>query len=404
MPAPEGSLIGVAIPLRASRVTAVVLVTVAAFVDILAYSIAVPVLPDLSRRVGASPTIIGFLFAAFGVSVLATSIPMGAVSDRIGRRGPLLAGAVGLAASTVLFAFATTLPLLFFARLVQGAADAVTWVVGFALVADLFKAEERGRVMGLVMSGTTVGFMIGPSLGGWLYEAGGPQLPYLVVAALSAACAVGFAWMAPPPRSGAGERVRLMRLLRVRAVAICAVAVVLGGGTLAMLEPTFSLFLAEAIGLGPTRVGLVFGAAAVVSGALHPFFGRIADRMGGRRLMTTGLVGIALLLPILSRAWSFESAILLNALFTVAIAMMVTPSLAYMAEATAAAGVQSFGVAYGVYNFAWALGLLIGPAIGGAAYERAGFTVLTVSWAAALLPLTLLLARAQRHQPIRIEV
>lgn len=405
MSAPEGSLIGVAaIPLRASRVTAVVLVTLAAFADILAYSIAVPVLPDLSRRVGASPTVIGFLFAAFGISVLATSIPMGAMSDRIGRRGPLLAGAVGLAASTVLFAFATTLPLLFFARLVQGAADAVTWVVGFALVADLFKAEERGRVMGLVMSGTTVGFMVGPSLGGWLYETGGPQLPYLVVAALSAACAVGFAWMAAPPRCDPGERVKLLGLLRVRAVAICAVTVVLGGGTLAMLEPTFSLFLGETIGLGPTRIGLVFGAAAVVSAGLHPFFGRVADRMGGRRLMTTGLVAIALLLPILSRAWSFESAILLNALFTVAIAMMVTPSLAYMAAATAAAGVRSFGVAYGVYNFAWALGLLVGPAIGGAGYERAGFTVLTLAWAAALLPLTLLLASAQRHQPIRFEV
>jgi predicted MFS family arabinose efflux permease len=255
--------------------------------------------------------------------------------------------------------------------------------------------------MGLVMSGTTIGFMVGPSMGGWLYESGGPQLPYLVVAALSAACAVGFAWMAATPHAGTGERVRLGRLLRVKAVAVCSCAVVLGGGTLAMLEPTFSLFLAEQIGLGPMRIGLVFGGGAVVSAALHPAFGRIADRTGGRQLMLAGLAGMAVMLPVLSRISSFESAVLLNALFTVAIATMVTPSLAYMADATAAAGVQSFGVAYGVYNFAWALGLLIGPAIGGAAYERAGFPVLTVAWASALLPLTVLLAlsRGRRTAP-----
>jgi multidrug resistance protein len=382
------------VSIRASRTTAAALVTTAAFTDILAYSIAVPVLPDLSRRLGASPTMIGFLFAAFGVTVLLTSVPMGAVSDRIGRRGPLVAGAVVLAASTVLFAFAASLPWLFAARLVQGAADAVTWVVGFALIADLYQAEERGRVMGLVMSGTTVGFMIGPSLGGWLYESAGPQVPYLVVAALSAVCAAGFAWMQAPPHAADTEPVRLLALLRVREVAVCAATVVLGGGTLAMVEPTLSLFLGDEIGLGPARIGLVIGCGAVVSATLHPAFGRIADRIGGRRLMIAGLAGIAAMLPVLSLISSFTNASIIYAVFTVPIVMMVTPSLAYMADATSGSGARSFGVAYGVYNFAWALGLLVGPAIGGAAYERAGFGALMWTWAAALLPITLLLARS----------
>src|SRR6185295_4282137 len=115
--------------LRKSRATAVALVTFATFTDIVAYSVAVPVLPDLSRRLGASPTTIGFLFASFGVTLLAVSIPMGAVSDRVGRKWPMVAGLVGVGAATLLFAFARTLPWLFAARLVQGAGDAVTWVV-----------------------------------------------------------------------------------------------------------------------------------------------------------------------------------------------------------------------------------------------------------------------------------
>jgi len=66
--------------------------------------------------------------------------------------------------------------------------------------------------------------------------------------------------------------------------------------------------------------------------------------------------------------------------------------------------VRSFGVAYGVYNCAWALGLLVGPSIGGAVYDREGFDVLMWAWAAALLPITLFLVRAGARRPARAEV
>ena len=150
---------------------------------------------------------------------------MGAVSDRIGRKLPLVAGMLALAGSTLLFALADSLPRLFAARLVQGAADAVTWVVGFALIADCYGPAERGRVMGFVMSGTSFGFMIGPSIGGWLYEAGGIALPFLFVAALALVCAVGFAVLRPPSRTRASTaRPSIWSVMRVPAVAFCAAA------------------------------------------------------------------------------------------------------------------------------------------------------------------------------------
>src|SRR3954470_11200941 len=184
--------------LRRSRGITVALVTFATFTDIVAYSVAVPVLPALSRTLGASPTMIGLLFASFGVTLLTMSMPMGAVSDRVGRKAPLVGGMLALAASTVLFAYADSLPWLFAARLVQGAADAVTWVVGFALVADLYGPDERGRVTGIVMSGTTFAVMVGPTIGGWLYEAGGTRLPFLAVSVLAAIVAGGFLWLDVP--------------------------------------------------------------------------------------------------------------------------------------------------------------------------------------------------------------
>jgi MFS family permease len=82
---------------------------------------------------------------------------------------------------------------------------------------------------------------------------------------------------------------------------------------------------------------------------------------------------------------SFETATLLYVVQGVSIAVVITPSLAYMAEAIASTGLESFGVAYGVYNFSWALGLLLGPALGGFLYERLGFAMLTILWAPFLL-------------------
>ena len=169
---------------------------------------------------------IGLLFASFGVTLLTVSMPMGAVSDRIGRKPPIVGGLLALAAASVLFAFADSLPWLFAARLVQGAADAVTWVVGFALIADLYRPEERGRVMGLVMSGTNFGFMVGPTLGGWLYETGGIRLPFLFVAALALVGAAAFVWLDVPDKQSVRETVPVKTVMRVPAVAACVAAVI----------------------------------------------------------------------------------------------------------------------------------------------------------------------------------
>jgi multidrug resistance protein len=357
----------------------------------------------LSRQLGASPTVIGLLFSSFGVTLLAVSIPMGAVSDRIGRKVPLVLGLAALAAATVLFAFARQLSWLFAARLIQGAADAVTWVVGFALLADLYAPSERGRVMGLVMSGTSFGLMIGPSLGGWLYETGGVTTPFLLVASLATFAAIGFMWLRVPPSHAAREVVPLRLIISVPDVASCVIAVLLGAATLAMLEPVVSLWLASTLQLNPTRIGLVFGIAAVASTALHPVYGSFADRWGGRRLTLIGLIAMAAMLPFLSLAWSFESAVGLYLLLAAAAALVITPSLAYMGDATTGAGVSSFGVAYGLYNFAWGAGLLIGPAIGGFLYERLGFQRLAWVWMPSLIVITLLLARRGRNgvRPLR---
>ena len=384
---------------RSSRAATVVLVTLATFADIVAYTVCVPVLPDLARRIGASPTVIGLLFGSFGATLLAVSIPMGAISDRTGRKGPLVAGMLALAAATFLFARATSLPLLFAARMVQGAADGVTWVVGFALVADCYGAEDRGRVMGYVMSGTSVGIMAGPSIGGWLYEAGGVAVPFQCVAGLSLLCAVGFVLIQPPARSAPSTRATFWSVVRVPAVAACAAAVVITGSTIAMLEPVLALFLSRTLGLTPTRIGLLFGCAAVALTVMPFVFGPLADKWGGRKLTLGGLLLATAWMPLLATASSFASALAVVVVQWTAWALVVTPSLAYMAEVTASVDSDAYGIGYGIYNTAWGLGSLVGPSLGGWLFDRLGFATLVSGWAAGAMLLTVVLGRVRSDRP-----
>jgi MFS family permease len=214
---------------------------------------------------------------------------------------------------------------------------------------------------------------------------------------LALAGAVGFMLIRPPAGSRVRRQVSMWSVVRVPAVALCAAAVTVTGATIAMLEPILPLFFNERLGLMPARIGLLFGIAAIAS-IVTPFvYGPLTDRWGGRRLTLLGLILTAAWMPVMATATSFQAALVFIVVLWVAISLIVTPSLAYMAEVTAFAGGDAYGVGYGVYNTAWGVGLLGGPALGGWLYERLGFSALSVGWSAAVVVVTLALWRVQFH-------
>jgi MFS family permease len=207
----------------------------------------------------------------------------------------------------------------------------------------------------------------------------------------------------PSPGSST-EHVPVLTVLQVPAIAACAVTVVAVAGTISMLEPVLSLHLGS-LAVTPGRIGIVYGVAAVATTTLHPICGRLADRFGARHVTMFGVVLTATMLPLLAQAAGFRSAVGLYLLVAAAAAFIITPSLALMGQATSEAGVQSFGVAYGLYNLAWGAGLLGGPALGGFLLERIGFRPLVIAWAPAVALVALVLARVKSsgspHPPIR---
>src|SRR5207249_9225464 len=127
-----------------------------------------------------------------------------------------------------------------------------------------YEPAERGRASGIVMSGAGSAFVIGPSIGGWLYELGGVRLPFLAVAAMSLVAAAAAMWLKAPSTHTMREPVPVLSVLRVPAVGACAAAVVAAAATMSMLEPMLALHL-QMLGVNPARIGIVFGCAAIFS-------------------------------------------------------------------------------------------------------------------------------------------
>jgi DHA1 family tetracycline resistance protein-like MFS transporter len=89
-------------------------------VDILGYTIILPLLPFYAERLGASPGVIGLLVAVYAVCQLVAGPILGRLSDHFGRKPLLIVSQIGTLIGFLVLAFATTLPVVFITRIIDG--------------------------------------------------------------------------------------------------------------------------------------------------------------------------------------------------------------------------------------------------------------------------------------------
>ncbi len=359
-------------PRSTSPAALLFVVGLAFFTDSILYYLLVPLLPHYAKTLGLSQMEVGVLFGAYASAILAGTWPLGRLADRIGRRKPFLWGLVGLAATTVLFAFASSYPLLLLARVLQGLAAAATWTSGLALLAEGFPSERRGQAMATAFAAANIGVLLGPPISGFLMESFGPRSPFLLAAGLAladAAVRVGFLRDAEPPP---GERVGLSGLLANATVRTFAGAMALGASLWATLESTLPLHLDSTLGMRASEIGILFAAAAFTHTLTSPLMGRLSDRVGRLRVLRVGFVLAALLVPVpafLSTKWAVA---LSMAALGVTASFVMSPVSPGLADAVEAMGSRSFGSVFSLVNVAYAVGMMVGPLAGSALVESVG--------------------------------
>jgi MFS transporter, DHA1 family, tetracycline resistance protein len=179
-------------PLFASRLLPIFLIVA---VDVLGFTIILPLLPFYSERLGASPTVVGELVSIYAICQLIAGPILGQLSDRLGRRPILLVSQAGTLVGFLILAFARHVWLLFLARAIDGA-TAGNLTIAQAYISDVTKPEQRARSFALIGIAFGFGFLIGPAIAGYLARYG-YEAPIFAASALSFTSILGTFFLLP---------------------------------------------------------------------------------------------------------------------------------------------------------------------------------------------------------------
>lgn len=318
-------------------------------IDLMGFGIVLPLLPFFAQEFAASPWVTGALFSVFSFMQLIFSPLWGRLSDRVGRRPIMMMSTFGAVLAYLLFAFSTSLAMLFASRILAGMMGG-NISTAQAAISDSTPADQRAAGMGLIGAAFGIGFVLGPAMASGLASPGvlewasqlaaqwAPDsflpalvstpfgLPGIVAAIMSAISFVWVVWALPetaPRKVAAQEEVtkhdspmrarpsvfspRFWRQLVDQQrqtggflIPLLITYLLLSFGE-ASLYAAFPLLAEAKLGLAPQDVGIQFfyiGMIAVIvqGGLIRPLTKRFREEslfLVGNILMVIGLAAIA---------------------------------------------------------------------------------------------------------------
>jgi DHA1 family tetracycline resistance protein-like MFS transporter len=272
---------------------ALLIIFLTIFIDLMGFSIIIPILPFYAKEYGADAFHIGLLGAAFsGMQFVFTPI-WGRVSDRIGRRPIILFSLAGTAVSHFFFALSGSLFLLYVSRILAGIAGASV-ATAMAYISDVTSEEDRASGMGLVGAAFGLGFIFGPAIAGVLSPYG-YSVPLFFASGLSL-LAFGLAWFKLPESTTEEIRQRsrteplnfskLLDAVRLPNVGLLFLIFFTVTLSFANVTTVFALFTEFRFGYGVKENGYIFAFIGIISATIQGgMIGPLVKRFGERRLI-----------------------------------------------------------------------------------------------------------------------
>ncbi len=124
--------------------------------------------PTIADHFDADLPTVQWVVISFALTISALLLPMGRLSDLMGRTMVYITGSAVFVVGAALAGFAPTLLVLILARILQGSGAAMTQGTGMAIIISVFSPGERGKAIGLLMTVVGAGAVAGPALGGLL--------------------------------------------------------------------------------------------------------------------------------------------------------------------------------------------------------------------------------------------
>src|SRR6266516_4625173 len=370
-----------------------------------------PVLPSFAADLGALPELIGFIVAASTITGVFLKLPAGALSDVLGRKRMMVAGALFFAAPPFLYPFIHDPWSLLALRFVHGFATAIFSPVASAYVASLAESG-RGARLGWFSSANDIGATAGPLIGGFvLYFTASYSVTYLTVDALGV-LTLAVVLLLPdvdlPAREAKTFAARAAEFRQGLAEVLRTPPIFVAAGIEAVMYVGYGAFLgflpiyAKSVGLNDAEIAIVLGAQLVLAMVAKPIAGRLSDRVGRIPVIVIGLLLCASALPLIFRSQSLTIFVLMAPLLGLGVGAVTPVTNALIADLSAA---RRLGAAMGVFGTIWDIGEAAGPIIagfliGGLGYAST-FDVLAAITAAAAVGLMALVRDPKRAAPDR---
>jgi DHA1 family tetracycline resistance protein-like MFS transporter len=342
------------------------------FVNLVGFGIIIPLLPFYAQTFGASPLVIGLLFASFSLSQLVASPFLGHLSDRWGRRPVLIFSLLGTVVSFVMLAVASSLAMLFAARIVDGLSGG-NISTARAYIADVTTEENRAKAYGLLGAAFGLGFIVGPALGAALSHVS-YTAPIWAAAAITVVATV-MAWLWLPETVHRAEAGRspwhaLGDLWKRAPLRVLFTIDFVYWGAFAVYQTTFALFGARRFGFDAAHTGYLLSAfgflGVIVQGGL---VGPVVRALGEQRTLAIGLLFAAF-------GWGGSA---LTYSLPVFVAMLVPGAIGIglcnatlSALVSKSAGPDEQGSVQGAAGALESLGRTIGPVWGNGTLQRFG--------------------------------
>lgn len=276
------------------------------FIDIVGFSMLIPMLPYFVTHFGVSAFVVGLLMATFSLCQFVSAPLWGSLSDRLGRKMVLIISQIGATIGWVMLGLAPNIAVwlaiapitvVFLARVVEGVSGGNISITQ-AYVADLVEPRMRSRAFGLISAMFAAGMVFGPLGGGLLYARYGFAVPFLVAAALQFLTLVVTIVMLPESHTRPQEEERfsirailasfgkpyLSRLLWQK----LAIALALYGWF-----AVFSLYFQRQLGFSLSQTDYFFSFFAIFNVIMNAFVvGRVSARIGDRWMSNLGLASL----------------------------------------------------------------------------------------------------------------
>ncbi|MBA2341571.1 MAG: MFS transporter [Pyrinomonadaceae bacterium] len=358
-----------------------------------------PMLPQIGRELNVPEAMQGTLVSVYALMVGTFALVIGPISDKIGRRRVLLIGAGLMTLALAMHGIASSYLSLLLVRTFAGVAGGVLSGSAVSYVGDYFPYEQRGWASGWIMSSTALGQIAGVPLGTLLAAKYGFRTPFLGFGVTMALTFLLIWQFVPQPdvqrakgKLSLGSALKSYAvLLRRSDVVVASVAFCLMYLGLALYVVFLPTWLARTKGATAGQIATLFLVGGIANALTGPLAGRLSDRVGRKSLIIASCLGLAAVM--LSTTFVIRKFWMAYPLFfftMILVAARISPFQALLSALVKddhRGTLLSLTVALGQVGFA------LGGALAGPAYSRFGYASNSITGAAFVLLMALLVWR-----------